>query len=205
MSARILLADDHPLFRRGLRDVVEDGGFVVVAEAADGRTALDAIQEQRPDVVIADISMPHLDGLELIARAGRSAEPPLFSVLTMYDDLAFVRHALDLGARGYLLKESADLEVVACLAQVLRGERYVAEGLAWQDAAAGATLLSAAEERVLGLVGAGHSSRHIADLLCISPRTVDNHRARIARKLGLRGSHALLRYAVARHKDVAGE
>lgn len=205
MSTRILLADDHPLFRRGLREVLEAGGFIVVAEAGDGETALEAIREQRPDIVIVDISMPGLDGLELIARAGRSAEPPLFVVLTMYDDLAYVRHALDLGARGYLLKESADLEVVDCLRRVLLDERYIARDLVWTKESDAEPRLSPAEERVLGLVGAGHSSRHIAELLCISPRTVDNHRARIARKLGLRGSHALLRYAVARHKNLDGE
>jgi len=203
MALRVLIADDHPLFRHGLRAALEARpDVVVVAEAADGREAIEQIRVHDPDVAILDLSMPELDGLEVLAQAATWPRAPSFVVLTMHD--AYASRAFELGALGYVLKEDATAEIVTCVERVVRGERFVSPALAGASAAEVAAPaieeLSAAERRVLRLVGQHKTSREIAEVLHLSPRTVQNHRANMCRKLGLEGSQALLRFAL-EHRD----
>lgn len=207
MAEQVLIVDDHPIFRRGVRDVLEDHGrFEILAEASDGAEALELIREHDPAIVVMDLAMPRADGLDVMAQATRWPDVPLFVILTMYDDIAWLQRAFELGANGYLLKDHAEEELINCLETVSAGGRYVGSGLPWQFDADGAIRipdplesLSPAERRVLRLVAEYKSSREIADLLNVSVRTVDNHRAHIAGKLNLQGPNALLRFAV-KHK-----
>ncbi len=200
----VLIADDHPIFRHGLREVIQDDGrFRVVAEAEDGQHALRLLRVHKPAIAILDISMPQADGLDVLAQVMRWPDAPRVIMLTMYDDLGYLRSAVELGAFGYLLKENAEQEVVRCLLRVRRGRRYLGTGLPDQDAGnderpatSPIEQLSPAERRVLHLLAEYKSSREIADLLSISPKTVENHRANMVRKLGLRGANALLRFAL---------
>lgn len=203
MSVSVLIADDHPIFRRGLREILGlTADFAVVAEAGDGEQAVRLIREHQPRLALLDVSMPQMDGLSVLEQVQRWPDAPDCVILTMHDERAYFNRAFRLGARGYLLKEQAEEELERCLRAVMSGQRYVGHDIRWTldelgDPRAQSPLagLTAAERRVLDLVADYHSSREIADLLNISIRTVDNHRAHILRKLGLRGSHALLRFA----------
>lgn len=204
MTTRVLIADDHPLFRQGLRVALEANGLSVVAEASDGREAIAQIQAHAPDVAIVDLSMPALDGLEVLAQAQTWPSRPAFVVLTMHDD--YVARALELGALGYVLKEDAAAQIVECVQRVVRGRRFVSPALSIEPHASpsGGQLeaLSPAERRVLRLVAHHMTSREIADVLKLSPRTVQNHRANMCRKLGLSGSQALLKLALEHEEDL---
>ena len=197
MALRVLIADDHPLVRHGLRAVLEAAGIEVVAEAADGREAIAAIRATDPHVAILDLSMPDVDGLEVLAQARTWPRAPHFVVLTMHEDYA--QKARSLGAKGYVLKDDATREIVDCVERVGRGGTYLSAALGPEGepaAAAALATLSDAERRVLRLVGQHKTSREIAELLCVSHRTVQNHRANMVKKLGLAGSQALLRFAL---------
>lgn len=205
----ILLADDHPVFRRGLRMIIAtDPQFNVLDEAADGAQALARIRELRPDVALLDINMPQQSGIE-VARAmqhERLATRVVF--LTMHRDEATFNTALDLGAAGYLLKESAIEEIVACLKAVAAGEKFVSPQLstflinrggrvrAWQAHKPTLNDLTPTELRVIKLISEQKTTREIAELLCISPRTVERHRENMCTKLELHGSNALLKFAL---------
>jgi DNA-binding NarL/FixJ family response regulator len=205
----VLVADDHPIFRKGLSQVVAaEPGLRVVAEADNGVAALQSIRELRPRVAIVDLEMPQLDGLG-VARAVRDQKLPVQVIfLTMHNDEDAVNDALEAGISGYILKDSAVDDVVASIRSVIAGRPYLSPGISshlvgrWritemlarsQPAAAG---LTAAERRIMQLIAEYKTSKEIADVLCVSPRTVDNHRANICFKLELHGSHALIRFAV---------
>jgi DNA-binding NarL/FixJ family response regulator len=210
MPESILIADDHPIFRRGLREVLaERDEYEVVAEAGDGVEALRLIREVHPRIALLDISMPQLDGLGVLAQSQRWPDPPICVMLTLHDDRAWFNRAFRLGAQGYLLKENAEAELQRCLQTVLGGQRHVGSGISWTLDDHGAlhaidplSSLTAAERRVLRLVAEHRSSREIAELLHISPRTVDNHRAHVAAKLDLRGANALLKFALDHRQEL---
>lgn len=195
---RVLIADDHPIFRRGLCDVLlEAGGYEIVAQVGDGEAALERCRVLRPDVALLDIEMPGPNGLEILRTLASQPESPAVVLLTMYDE--YVAQAIELGARGYVLKDRAELEVVICLEQVRAGRVFVSPALAdprVSGASPGWEELTAAERRVLHLLANFKTSREIAAELGISVRTVQNHRAHAADKLGLRGANALLRFAL---------
>ncbi len=209
MPDTVLIADDHPIFRRGLREILtQHDRFEVVAEADNGREALRLIRTHRPALAVVDLAMPDADGFDVLAQALRWADAPRFAILTMYDDRAYFDRAMQLGALGYLLKENAEDELVRCLEALAAGVRYIGAGLHWQLDSDGTirsqhpvTMLSPAERRVLKLVAEHKSSREIGDLLNISHRTVENHRAHIAQKLGLQGAGVVLRFAL-EHRDL---
>ncbi len=206
---RILIADDHPVFRQGLRQVIESNPQLkVVAEADDGEQALARLQDTPADVAMLDLSMPLKDGFA-VARAARDlhlAVPLIF--LTMHKDEHYLHAALDLGVKGYVLKDSAITEIVNCLKSVVAGQDYISPALSSyliRRSARAATLaaekpaleqLTPTELRVLKLIAEGQTSREIAATLGIGVRTVEHHRNNIATKLELRGSHALVKFAI---------
>lgn len=214
---KILIADDHPIFRRGLRNCIEDDAkFSVTGEAGNGVEALRLIAELRPDVILADIDMPEMNGLDL-ASAVREKYPSLpVVILTMHKDRAMFDAALAAGARGYMLKENAAVDINECLKTVAGGGHYIAPSLSgfllsraarvsnFTDATPSLKILTQTERRVLRLVAEDKTSREIGELLFIHPRTVDSHRRNICQKLNLHGSHALLRFALI-HKSELSE
>jgi DNA-binding NarL/FixJ family response regulator len=212
-AVEILIADDHPIVRQGLRQTVEsDSGLKVVAEAGDGQEALVRIKELRPHVAVLDIQMPLLDGFG-VARAVREEGLTVGLIfLTFQRDEEVFNAALDLGVRGYVLKDSAVSDIVACVRAVAAGQHYASPALTThlvsrgRRAAAlvedrpGLAALTPTERQVLRLIADYKTSKEIAAELCISPRTVETHRNNICQKLDLHGSHALMKFALA-HKS----
>ena len=206
---RILIADDHPVFRQGLRHTIEaDPQLTVVAEAADGEQALARLQDTPVDVAMLDLTMPLKDGFA-VARAVkelRLAVPLVF--LTMHKDEHYLQAALDLGVKGYVLKDSAIMEIVNCLKAVVAGRDYVSPALSSylirRSARAAAFAaekpaleqLTPTERRILKLIAEGQTSRQIAAAMGIGVRTVEHHRNNMTTKLDLRGSHALVKFAI---------
>lgn len=212
MSIQLLIADDHPIIRKALRQMLEsDSAFAVVHEARDGRDALDAIERMTPDIAILDIDMPVLNGLEVLRELRQKSLRVDVVILTMYNDEELFNEAMDLGVKGYILKEGAVDDIRECAHAVSRGKYYISPSISeflvhrseryadLHKAFPALSQLSAAERRVLRLIGEGRTSKQIAGELSVSPKTVDNHRQNIAQKLGLHGAHALLKFALA-HK-----
>ncbi|MEM8996294.1 MAG: response regulator transcription factor [Acidobacteriota bacterium] len=199
---RVLLVDDHALVRRGLAALLEvDGGYEVVAEAGNGAEALELITEARPDVVLLDLSMPELDGLETLRRL-RSLRPKTkVLVVSMYDDVQFIARALEGGADGYLLKHSLDDELFEALGAVGRGVLYTSrdidlEKLKWKRLEK--SDLTAREREVLRWIAKGLTTQEVAKTLSISPHTATRHRANLMEKLDAHNQVELIRNAVAR-------
>ena len=201
----VLIADDHPVVRAGLRMLIEKADDIaVVAEAGDGQSALDTIAELDPDVSILDIEMPLMTGLEVMRELRKRGLRTASIVLTLFDDQEFFEQAIALGARGYILKDSAPGDIVRGIRAVAAGEQFLGTlaGNAGEkvklrrDEVAALNSLTAAERRVLRLIADNNSTKDIAADLGISPRTVDHHRASICSKLGVSGTFALIRYAL---------
>jgi len=204
----ILIIDDHPLLRHGLRDVMRHNPrFKVVGEAADGEDALRMLASLKPQIAIVDIDMPRLNGLETIRRIRQLPFVVKVIILTMYKEEDMFNAAMDFGAKAYVLKENAANDIVAALEKVEQGETFVSalllpagqrrservrELLLSKPQIEG---LTPAERRILKLVGEDYTSKEIADRLNLSVRTVDNHRQHICNKLGLHGTHSLLKFA----------
>jgi DNA-binding NarL/FixJ family response regulator len=210
----VLIAEDHPVFRKGLTDVLRaDATFRIVGEAADGERALALVRELRPRIAVLDIDMPKASGLAVAEAIQRDGLDTAVVMLTMYQDAKMLRRALDLGAKGYLLKDSAVTDIIACLQMVAAGRAYISAALSNELLERRADLpvaelsalaaLSPAERRVLQRIAGGLTSAEIGQALGISPKTVENHRTHICRKLGLHGPQALLRFAL-EHRTLLG-
>lgn len=210
---RVVIADDHPIFSRGLRQVLlGDPAFDLVGEAQDGEAALQQIEERRPDVAVLDIDMPKKDGFDVIRAMEARKLSSAVVFLTMHKDEELFNGAMNLGARGYVLKESAFSELVESIKTVALGGHFVSPSLstyllnrrnrhgALVEERPGLNELTTAERRVLQLIAAGMNTSDIAHELCVSLRTVENHRAHICNKLDLQGRDALLRFALT-HKS----
>jgi len=207
---KIIIADDHQLVRRGLRQTIEaEPNFTVVAEASDGQTALGLIAELLPDVAVLDVDMPKMDGLE-VARAVAAKNLSVEIVfLTIHSEEALFHHALDLGARGYVLKDSAADDIVSAVKAVIEGGYFTSISMTNYLLARQASVkplekprrtlidkLTPTELRVLKMLADYQTSKEIARALGVSPRTVEAHRANMCQKLDLQGSHALAKFAV---------
>jgi len=205
----IIIADDHPIFREGLRKVIEcDRGGRVVAEAGDGQTALRLIREHKPDVAVLDVVMPGLNGLNVARQIQREHLPVAIVFLTMFKEEDMFNEAMDLGAKGYVLKENAVSDIIGCLDSVASGNYFIspaishllvrrterARGLAEQTL--GLSSLTPTERRILNMIARGKTSKEIATELFISPKTVENHRLNITGKLDIHGNNALLKFAL---------
>ena len=203
---RVLLADDHSIVRAGLRRLVEDAGdMVVVAEAADGREAISKVQESLPDVVVIDLSMPGMDGLEVVGRLlSRDPKLPVL-ILTMHEEEQYVVRAIEAGAMGYVTKRSAAEQLLKAIRKVHAGGRFLSESASEalatrmaKGAAARSPLdtLSTREIQVLRGLALGKSNREIAETYHISIKTIDTYRARLLKKLNLRNNAELTRFAI---------
>ncbi|MFH9475393.1 response regulator [Streptomyces anulatus] len=205
---RILLADDHALVRRGVRLILDgEPDLTVVAEAGDGAEAIEMARAERPDLVILDIAMPRLTGLQAARELSRVMPGLRILMLTMYDNEQYFFEALKAGAAGYVLKSVADRDLVEACRAAMRDEPFLYPGAVTalirnflDRAKDGEDLppraITEREEEILKLVAEGHSSKEIAELLVISVKTVERHRANLLQKLGLRDRLELTRYAI---------
>jgi DNA-binding NarL/FixJ family response regulator len=208
MSIRILIADDHKLVRDGLRAMLAgQPRFAVVGEAKDGPTAVALAAELKPDIILMDISMPELNGIEATRQilAGRSSTGVI--ILSMHSDRRFVTESLRTGARGYLLKDSAFEELVAAIDTVAKGKIYLSRtindivvddyvNLARNGERSAFTLLSAREREVLQLLAEGKSTKETAARLHVSVKTIETHRKQIMDKLDTHSIAELTKYAI---------
>ena len=211
-KTRIVLADDHAILREGIRALLEDQpDMAVVGEAADGRRAVELAREQAPDLVVMDIGMPLLNGLEATRQIKREYPQVSVLVLTMHDNEEYVSQILAAGASGYVLKRAASSELVSAIRAVAAGQSYLSpavtklliEGYIGRQPAASAVVdpfdtLTAREREVLQLVAEGHTNSQIAKLLNISVKTVKAHRSYLMQKLGLHDRGELIKVAIQR-------
>lgn len=207
MSVAILIVDDHPIFRRGLRELIEEqSDYRVVGEAADGNAALAMARRLQPDIVVLDLSMPGMDGLEVAKRLRADQPHCRVVIMTMYTEETLVDRALGLGVQGYLLKDDAYGEVQRCLELVRRGERFLSPSIGaarprqqpsvHDDTAALLARLTPTQREVLKHLACYRTSKEIARLMDLSHRTVQNHRSNIAEALNMHGRNRLLEFAV---------
>jgi DNA-binding NarL/FixJ family response regulator len=208
---RILLADDHTVMRQGLRKVLEESSeWHVVAEAGDGREAVRLAEECKPDVAIVDVTMPLLNGIETTRQILKRSPSTRVLVLTMHADQPYVNQILRAGATGYLLKDSADIDLINAVTAVSQGHsffspvvaRVMLDDYTQQLSKRGMTdpydALSPREREILQLIAEGKANKEIAALLSISPSTVETHRAHIMDKLDLHSAAEIVLYAVRR-------
>ncbi|WP_300457975.1 response regulator transcription factor [Desulfobacula sp.] len=202
----VLLADDHSIVREGLRKVLEDSNEIaVIAEAADGESALDEAIKKKPDVAVIDISMPGMDGLEVVSRLSSYCPEVPVLILTMHDEEQYVIRAIEAGAMGYVTKQSAPEQLVAAVIKIHAGGRYLtekaSEALALRVIRGNKSQtliesLSMRELQVLRKLAMGATNKEVAISYNISVKTVDTYRARILKKLNLRNNAELSRYAI---------
>jgi DNA-binding NarL/FixJ family response regulator len=210
---RIAIADDHPLLRKGLRQVLEaDANMKVVVEAGDGEVLLAQIERNRPQIAIVDVDMPKQDGFAVAKEINKRKMPVDVIFLTIHNEEAIFHAAMDLGIKGYILKDGALIEIPEAIRTVAAGQFYVSTPLvayllnrrnrsqALLESEPGLKGLTASERRILRLISEDKSSKEIGAELCIHYRTVENHRVNICQKLGLRGTNSLLRFAL-QHKS----
>jgi DNA-binding NarL/FixJ family response regulator len=209
MTVTILIVDDHPLIRQGLRNILDaETDFEVIGEAEDGVEALRLIDLLKPDVLTVDMLMPNLNGLEVLQQINKLSPSTLALVLSMQSADAYVADALRLGAAGYILKDTAPLEIVKAIRQALQGKIYLSDKLSARLEAAGQKveqlppdayqLLTMREREILQMTAEGRSSTQIGEKLAISHRTVEIHRSNLMKKLGFNNQADLIRFAIRR-------
>jgi len=205
---RILLADDHTLIRHGIRNLISNNpALTVIGEVGDGEELLAFLETSQPDLLILDISMPKLTGIEAVSRVKKLYPEIKILMLTMHKNKQYFYHAMSAGADGYLMKEDSDEELLLAIKRIQDGKSYLSPFLS-QDFADDVIsayrnnrsspfeTLTNREREVLNLVVAGHTSKVMADMLCLSPRTIDHHRANLLRKFDMKNSVDLINFAV---------
>jgi DNA-binding NarL/FixJ family response regulator len=206
---RIVLVDDHLMFRQGIKNILEKrGNLKVIGEVGDGLNLLDLLKKETPDMIILDISMPSLRRLEAICEAKIISQNAKILVLSMHKNEEYVYRAISIGSHGYLLKEDADTELFAAIEKIRQGGFYVSPNLfrylthKFIETRRKGYVMSSSEpltireQEVLKLVSEGISSKEIADLLSLSVRTVEHHRANIMKKLNIKRTANLVKYAI---------
>ncbi len=208
MTVRVLLADDHPIVLQGLRRLMDSStGFIVVAETGDGLEVLSLTERYKPDVLIVDLMMPGLNGLEVTRMVCQQVEGVRVIVLSMHKDDAYVIQALRNGARGYVIKDTGPKELIEAIHEVMQGRLYLSPAIAERftdqlQFQPGEPLeepydqLTDREREVLQLVAEGFTSQEIGKRLSISPRTAEQHRANVMRKLGFQNQREIVRFAI---------
>lgn len=206
MPTRILIADDHGVLRAGLRALLNSQpGLEVIGEAADGPTALRQALELRPDIVLLDLSMPGLDGIQVTRQLKQACPEVRALILTGHEDESLLREAIHAGALGYIVKRAVETELLSAIHAIASGNLYVHPAMtrallkdlspALVPDESTAEPLTQREREVLRLLAQGHTNRQAADLLGVSVRTVESHRANLTSKLGLASRAELVRYA----------
>ncbi len=202
---RIVLADDHSLFRQGLKAVLEGTGeFEVVGEASDGLELVRILNQVDPYLVILDISMPNLRGIETIPEIKKIHPEVKILVVTMHNDKEYLFQAISRGADGYFLKKDAGTELFSAIEKIRKGKVYVSPSLSgdladyWEGIREGVkkTILTNREREILSLIAGGKSNKQIADMLYISVHTVERHRANLMEKLNFKKTADLVKYAI---------
>jgi len=207
-TVKILLADDHRIFRKGLKSLLSEKAHIeILAEADDGDEALDKALKHKPNIIIMDIGMPKMDGIEATRQIRERLPETEVLILSMHAKKAYIDQVLKAGAKGYVLKDSDEDNLIAAINTVFNGGYYLDSPIADQilsDYFGGKTKrgiqqqsdpLSDREKEVLRLLAQGHSNQEVADILCISRKTVENHRAHIVSKTGIQGQVGLTKYA----------
>ncbi len=203
----VILADDHEVVRRGVRSILEaDGAFKVLAEVADGLSAVQAVEKHKPALLFLDLSMPRLHGLEALRQVRTASPNTRVLVLSMHNDEPYVIEALRAGAMAYILKGSESTEIARAVAEVVAGRRYLSAPLSERaiaaltsrtpDQADPLNALTPREREVLSLAAEGLSTTEMAEKLFISPRTAETHRTNLMQKLGLQSQTDLVRFAI---------
>jgi DNA-binding NarL/FixJ family response regulator len=205
---RALLADDHAIVRRGLRSLLEEAGHSVVAEAVDGLEAIQLAEVHQPDLLILDIGMPRLNGIEVVARAQKLERPPASIILSMHADESYIIRALAAGARAYLLKSATDEDLLPAIRAVASGKPFFSPAVTAllvgdylrRLQARGLTdsfdLLTDREKEVLQLLAEGRSNKEVATQLNVGVSTIETHRANLMQKLNLHSTAEIVLYAV---------
>jgi two-component system response regulator NreC len=205
---RVLLADDHSIVRRGLKSLLEDAGQTVVAEAADGLEAVRLCEEHRPELLILDVAMPKLNGIEVAARAQKLDRPPAVIMLSMHGDESYIIRALAAGCRAYLLKSATDEDLLPAIRAVASGKPFFSSAvtavlvedymrtLKTRGLTDSYHLLTDREKEVLQLLAEGRSNKEVATLLDVGVSTIETHRANLMQKLNLHNTAEVVLYAV---------
>lgn len=210
---KIVMADDHPIFRNGLRQVIEeDSNIEILAEAENGIKALEYINQYKPDVILLDIDMPKMTGLEVLKELKNSGIEHRTIFLTVYADEDIFDEAMELGISGYVLKDSAVSDIIECINKVHEGDYYISPAVSnllmsrkdrqrkFKDEQPLYDLLTKTEKIIIGYIAEGHTSREISEITGSSFKTIENHRSNISTKLNLKGANSLIKFAI-EHKD----
>lgn len=203
-TIKILLADDHTIVRQGLKLILSaHSDLQVVGEAANGREAIELAEKLKPDIVLMDVAMPELTGIEATKRMVAANSRIRVLVLSMHKEAAYVREILRAGARGYILKDAIDTELLSAVRSIARGDGYISPAVSGallndyrKDVTDPADLLSSREREVLQLIAEGKTNKEIATHLHLSVYTVDSHRGKIMEKLNLHSTGELVRFAM---------
>lgn len=214
-KTRIVIAEDHPFFLEGLRRVLEKAGSIsIVGDAADGPTALGQIRSLKPNLAILDIGLPRMNGFDIVRTIRAERIPVEIVFLTIHDDEDMFETALQLGVKGYLLKDCTDTELLRCIGAVSSGQHYASPAMTsylvkktqrveqFAEQAPGLRLLTPHERTILRLIAQDKTSKEIARELGIARKTVDFHRSNICRKLEIHGQHVLTRFAVRHRQEI---
>ncbi|RLB11781.1 MAG: DNA-binding response regulator [Deltaproteobacteria bacterium] len=210
MKRKVIIVDDHPLLREGLKSVIaKSKNYEVIAEAGNGNEALKLIKKFKPDIALVDISLPDINGIELIRKIKKRFSQVKIMVISVHSKIDYIVEAFKAGAFGYLVKEAAASSVIEGLDTISKGEYFLHSSVSKEvvkslintpsikntgDPAYNS--LTPREQEILRLLAEGFSNKEIADMLCISPKTVENHRSNIMNKLGLHSITDLIRYAI---------
>ena len=204
----ILVADDHPLFRAGVVSVLKDKGYTIAGEASDGEETLKLLKSLTPSILILDMEMPKLKGIQVLEQMSKVSPETRTIFLTMYKEANLFNKVMDLGAGGYLLKESAVIEIHDCIEAVRKGDYFISPALSsflvqrlkkkddLENKHEGLKSLTEVEKKILKYISQSMTSNEIADKLFISKRTVDKHRENICAKLNIHGSLNLTKFAI---------
>lgn len=204
MNIRVFNADDHPILLKGIVDlIVSTEGLDWVGSARDGKETLEKIIHLEPDIALLDIEMPHYSGIEVARKLREEKVSTKIILFTLFKDSSFIKQALDEGVMGYLLKESTELEIIDCIRKVAGGTKYVTAALADtlinlnNPTSSILTVLTEHELAILKLIARNKTSKEIASMMFLSPKTISNHRSNISKKLQLGGEqNALLKWVL---------
>jgi len=205
----VIIADDHPMFREGVRQALSNDALLsIIAVASDGEQALQLLKEHSPDIAILDMSMPKMTGLNVAKEYKKLHGKTEIVFLTMFDDEEILNEAMDIGVKGYILKESASIDIVNAVHSVAQGQYYLSPRLTGKIIARkekqnefskknpGLEKLTDSERKILQLIAESKTSKEIAEELFLSQKTIDNYRFKISEKLNLSGSYSLLKFAL---------